>query len=496
MTMSKKQLRVYAIFAVVIGGPACSVSHSEINMVDGGSGPSADGSPDLLSDAGMEPGALDSSKPNVLPDADVVDVPSQTGTIDASADSVRVDSSDATPAIPQKCGDGICDPGETQESCCSDCGCGGGSVCNRTSCIAPIGITAGGFHSCLLLKGGTAACWGGNSYGELGNGSSTLFAVSAPDPVLGLTDAVSLFAGATFTCAVLADGLAKCWGDNSTGQLGNGTKIASALPVPVLNLVGVVSVSAGYGHACAVLTGGIAKCWGDNTAGQLGDGSTSQSSVPIEVKGLSGVIKIAAGFNSTCALLSDGTVKCWGDNSAGQLGIGTGTASLAPVKVLSIDTAKGLFGYYSAIPAFVSENDDSTFCAVLGDGTAKCWGSNNLGAAGSGTSGLSQARPIAVKGAEGVAQIAGGQHFGCATVTSGVSCWGYNGQGQLGNGTTSLSNMPVQVSKLGAAVAVAAGTYHACALLSDGSVQCWGSNTYNQLGNEDMRTSSVPVSLF
>jgi alpha-tubulin suppressor-like RCC1 family protein len=219
--------------------------------------------------------------------------------------------------------------------------------------------------------------------------------------------------------------------------------------------------------------------------------------MPVEVAGLSGVVKIAAGFNSTCALLSDGTVKCWGDNSVGQLGIGTGTSSLVPVKVLSIDNAKGLFAFYSAIPAFVSEDDDSTFCAVLSDGTAKCWGSNTLGAAGSGTSGLSQARPIAVKGAEGVSQIAGGQHFGCASVATGVSCWGYNGQGQLGNGsTTSLSNSPVQVSKLGPAVAVAAGTYHACALLSDGSVQCWGSNTYNQLGNEDMRSSAVPVSLF
>ena len=94
-------------------------------------------------------------------------------------------------------------------------------------------------------------------------------------------------------------------------------------------------------------------------------------------------------------------------------------------------------------------------------------------------------------------QIAGGQHFACATTSSGVSCWGYNGSGQLGNGSSAnLSNVPVQVSNLGSAVAVAAGIYHACALLSDGSVQCWGSNTYDQLGNENMRSSAVPVSLF
>jgi len=110
---------------------------------------------------------------------------------------------------------------------------------------------------------------------------------------------------------------------------------------------------------------------------------------------------------------------------------------------------------------------------------------------------LTQARPIAVKGALGVVQIAGGQHFACATTGGGVSCWGYNGSGQLGNGSSvSLSNVPVPVSNLGTAVAVGAGIYHACALLSDGSVHCWGSNTYDQLGNEDMRSSAVPVSVF
>jgi len=503
LVRNQSKLRILAVFAVVASAGGCSTSNTEIHMADGGIDSQGEDLPLSSADEGgrdssTDSGSLDLTWIDTFIDGDTGDAQKGTGGMDAPVDTNRTESSiDAGLAETEQCGNGICGPGETQANCCSDCGCGIGAVCNHTACIVPTGIAAGGFHSCLLLNDGTAACWGGNSYGELGNGSSTLFGVPVPAAVAGMTGAVSISAGATFTCAVLADRTVKCWGDNSTGQLGNGTEIASALPLPVLNLMGVTSLSTGYGYACAVVSGGTAKCWGDNSSGQLGDQSTTQSSIPVEVKGLTGIAEIAAGFNSTCALLLDGTVKCWGDNSFGQLGIGTGTASPTPVQVLNIGSATGIFGFYSANPAFVSSDQDSTFCATLSDGSAECWGSSALGATGAGTDGLTQARPIAVKGALGVLQIAGGQHFACATTSSGVSCWGSNGSGQLGNGSSAnLSNVPVQVSNLGSAVAVAAGIYHACALLSDGSVQCWGSNTYDQLGNENMRSSAVPVSLF
>jgi alpha-tubulin suppressor-like RCC1 family protein len=503
LVRNQSSLGILAVFAVVASAGGCSASNTEIHMAEGGVDSQGEDSPLFSVDGGRQDfprgsGALDSGEINTFIDANTTEAQNPTDAADVSVDTDGTDSSiDAGHADTEQCGNGVCGSGETQENCCSDCGCGIGSVCNHTACIVLTGIAAGGFHSCLLLNDGTAACWGGNSYGELGNGSSTLFGVPVPAAVAGLTGAVSISAGATFTCAVLADGTVRCWGGNSTGQLGNGTKTSSALPVPVLDLMEVTSVSAGYGYACAVVSDGTARCWGDNASGQLGDQSTTQSSVPVEVKGLTGVVKIAAGFNSTCALLSDGAAKCWGDNSFGQLGVGTGTASLTPVQVLSVGSATGIFGFYSANPAFVSSDQDSTFCAVLSDGSAECWGSSALGATGAGTDGLTQARPIAVRGALGVLQIAGGQHFACATTSSGVSCWGYNASGQLGNGSSvNLSNLPVQVSNLGTAVAVAAGTYHACALLSDGSVQCWGDNTYDQLGNETMRSSAVPVSVF
>jgi alpha-tubulin suppressor-like RCC1 family protein len=503
LARNQSSLGILAMLVVALSIGGCIVSSTDVRMAEGGVDSQGEDLPLPSGDGGGQDfprgsGGLDSTEINTFSDAAATDAQNRTGGVDVSVDTVRTDSSiDAVHADTEQCGNGVCGPGETQANCCSDCGCGIGSVCNHTACIGPTGITAGGFHSCLLLKDGTAACWGGNSYGELGNGNYTLFGVPVPAAVAGLTGAESISAGATFTCAMLTDRTVKCWGDNSTGQLGNGTKTASALPVPVLNLMGVTSLSTGYGYACAVVSGGTAKCWGDNSSGQLGDRSTSPSSIPIEVKGLTGIAEIAAGFNSTCALLLDGTVKCWGDNSFGQLGIGTGTASSTPVQVLNISSATGIFGFYSANPAFTSSDQDSTFCASLSDGSAECWGSSALGATGAGTDGLTQARPIAVKGALGVLQIAGGQHFACATTSGGVSCWGYNGSGQLGNGSSaSLSDVPVQVSNLGSAVAVAAGIYHACALLSDGSVQCWGSNTYDQLGNENMASSAVPVSVF
>ena len=177
----------------------------------------------------------------------------------------------------------------------------------------------------------------------------------------------------------------KCWGDNSAGQLGNGSTVGSATPVPVSNLVGVTSISAGYDHACAVVSGGGAKCWGNNGAGQLGDGSTSSSSVAVDVKDLTGVAGIASGLDSTCARLADGSVRCWGDNTWGQLGSGTGANSISPVCVSGLTATVGISAFYSAIPAFVADDRDESFCAVLRDGSVSCWGSNALG--GLGTSG-------------------------------------------------------------------------------------------------------------
>src|ERR1051325_1623078 len=154
---------------------------------------------------------------------------------------------------------------------------------------------------------------------------------SAPLVVRAATvDVVPLSSGSGHTCAITAAGGVACWGRNTTGELGDGTTNDRNVPVAVSGLAAnVVAVAAGYDHTCALTAVGAVKCWGSNWFGQLGDGTTSDSSVPIDVSGLStGVTAIAAGSYHTCAIMTTGALKCWGNNWFGQLGNGMTTAGI------------------------------------------------------------------------------------------------------------------------------------------------------------------------
>ncbi len=335
-------------------------------------------------------------------------------------------------------------------------------------------VIAASDHTCVVTTSGGVKCWGDNSDGGLGDGTTT--ASSTPVDVAGLASGVvAIAAGDRYSCALTSSGTVKCWGYNQFGQLGDGTNLDRATPVDVTGLPsGVSAIDARGEHTCALMTAGGVKCWGANGNGQLGDGTTDSSGVPVDVAGLtSGVSAIAVGGEHTCALTSGGGLKCWGWNAKGQVGIGTTIDSSTPVDV------PGLAGTVSAVAAGGRHT-----CALMTAGAVSCWGYNEFGQLGDGTT-TDSPMPVAVAGLpSSIRAITTGGNFSCALKTDGgVKCWGLNAAGQLGDGTYTDSPAPVDVAGLAGGVsAVAAGFYHVCAITKDRGVTCWGGNETGQLG--------------
>jgi alpha-tubulin suppressor-like RCC1 family protein len=299
-----------------------------------------------------------------------------------------------------------------------------------------VAIAAGGYHTCALTGGGAVECWGYNNAGQLGDGTRT--DRTTPVDVIGLASGVTaISAGYYHTCALMRLGGVTCWGANDFGQLGDGTHTSSATPVDVVGLAtGVIAISAGGVSTCALTNADAVWCWGNNTSGQLGDGTMTNSATPVAVSGLaSGVETIVAGPDHACAVVGGGTVRCWGNNGGGQLGDGTYVTSTTPVAV------SGLASGIEAIATGYSHT-----CALTAAGGVKCWGYNGDGRLGDGTMTITTT-PVDVSGlASGVEAISVGYYHTCALVAAGgVKCWGNNYAGALGNGMTIDSNVPVNV---------------------------------------------------
>ncbi|HQR18044.1 MAG TPA: DUF4214 domain-containing protein [Gemmatimonadales bacterium] len=352
---------------------------------------------------------------------------------------------------------------------------------------------AGGFHACAIDAAGGAYCWGANGSGQLGDGSFT--DSNRPRAVTGLASGVAALAvGGEHTCALTTGGGVKCWGANLFGQLGDGTTTNRSAPVDVPGLTsGVVAIAAGSNHTCAVTAGGSAKCWGYNSYGAVGDGTSTSSDSPVQVSGLtSGVAAISAGAGHTCALMADGTARCWGWNANGQVGDNTSTYRYSPVDVVNLP---------GTLVSIATGNRHN--CALVQGGGVHCWGAGDYGQQGDSTN-QDHWTPTIVPGLEsGIVAVGAGGDHACAILGGGAKCWGRNDNGQLGDGTLLQRNFPVGVVGFaaggtappasGAAQSIAAGSVHACALGPAGDVRCWGDNSQGQLGDGTLWSRTVPT---
>jgi alpha-tubulin suppressor-like RCC1 family protein len=341
-------------------------------------------------------------------------------------------------------------------------------------------VSAGTFGTCAVMLDATVRCWG--SGGILGNGSSS--SSDVPVTVTGLVDAVDVAVGSFHACALRSNGTAVCWGGNSNGQLGNGTTTGSSVPVTVTGITNAQSISAGGSTSCVARTTGEVRCWGNNFAGLLGDGTTVNALSSVSAIGITAATQVSTGGNHTCARLSTGELRCWGGGLSGQLGGSSFTGgSLIPIAVSGIANA-----------ARVSAGTDHS-CALLNDGSVKCWGGAAVGQLGLGSLNVNQNTPQPVPGLTDVVMISTGQFFTCAVVAVGTPlCWGINRDAQLGVGANANSGGPVTVFELSSAGSVAAGRGHACASQTvSGAVFCWGANDSGQLSDGTTRDSTIPV---
>ena len=280
------------------------------------------------------------------------------------------------------------------------------------------------------------------------------------------------------SCALTSTGAMKCWGSNAYGQIGTLASNQQKTPIDVPGFTNNISaIAVGDSRMCALTTAGEVKCIGNGVADSNNPGISA------------GAISISSGYANSCALMSYGGVKCWGDNWTGQLGSGTWVNTSPAVNV------KGRTSGVTAITSGIMHS-----CALLSSGSVKCWGANNYGQLGDGTT-SNRNEPAQVSGlTSGVVSISGGYEHTCAVLTNGeAKCWGRNGYGELGDGTTTHKNVPTSVKVDGQPISgiasISGGLRHTCAITTGGAAKCWGYNALASLGNGTVIDSLTPVNV-
>ncbi|MDQ6803548.1 MAG: hypothetical protein M3065_00980, partial [Actinomycetota bacterium] len=372
-------------------------------------------------------------------------------------------------------------------------------------------LDVGANHSCAVLDDGRLRCWGFGTDGQLGYGNTTAIGDNETPGSVGPVNfgtgrtAIAISAGDVHTCALLNDGSVHCWGFGANGRLGYGNTAnvndaASAGPVELGTNRTATAIAAGGGHTCAVLDNGTVRCWGFGTSGALGYGNTNTIG-DNETPGMAGpvdlgpgrkAVAVTAGAVHTCVLLEDGNVLCWGEGGNGRLGYGNQT-SIGDDEPVSTVVTPVNFG--SGRTAVAISAGGSHTCAVLNDGTVRCWGFGGNGQLGYGNTATIEspgaAGPVPLGLGATATAISAGQVHTCARLGDGnVRCWGDGGNGRLGYANTDRIGddetpdaiEPVNLGFGRTAVAISAGQSHTCARLDNASVRCWGYGGNGRLG--------------
>jgi alpha-tubulin suppressor-like RCC1 family protein len=379
---------------------------------------------------------------------------------------------------------------------------GGAGTLTGVSAI-DAGGTSGNLHSIAVRTDGTVLAWGSNANGQLGTGDHVSSKVPVQVATLGTGSGVVAVSAATgLSIARRGDGSVLSWGDNSSGQLGNGSFFGRAVPAQVAGLgsgSGVTSIASGNGanHSMAVRADGALLAWGNNSSGQLCTGDLASQPAPVVVTALTNVTAAAAGASHSLALTASGAVWACGDNSSGQLGTGTGSpaSSRTPVQVRTSATT-----FLTNVIAIAAGASDSL--ALASDGALWAWGQGDSGQIGDGHA-TSQFFAVQVHGAGnvgllgGVTAVATNGSASYALQSDGtVLGWGLNAAGQVGDGSNARQYTPVQVSGLGSGssvIAIGAIAGGGAAVKADGTVVSWGLNASGQIGDGTTIQRATPV---
>lgn len=350
-------------------------------------------------------------------------------------------------------------------------------------------LVSGVHHTCGLTKKGATYCWGYNKYGQLGDGSMNVTRFT-PTSIKRLSVPLSIVSSnAKHTCGLTETGEAYCWGENSDGQLGDGTINYEQVlnPKPVSTSLRFAQITTGLVHTCGLTEMGEAYCWGDNYGGQIGDGTHGTPRlVPTPVSTSLRIAQIAAGTLHTCGLTGAGEPYCWGYNHTGQLGDGTTSNGLTP-------TPEGIPVRFVRI---ISGQAHS--CGLTGVGEVYCWGANDSGQLGDNSTDWWQPLPTLVETDLRFAEIIGQFDHTCGlTDTQEAYCWGRNSDGEISGDAGDRADrlVPTRINTSLRFTEMTVGAFHICGLTNAGMAFCWGSNKDGQLGDgtTELRLAPTPV---